>query len=37
MTGEQLKRNIPISLPSLGEEEWLAVREPIETGWQSYI
>ena len=33
MTGEQLKRNIPISLPSLGEEEWLAVREPIETGW----
>lgn len=26
-------RNIPISLPSLGEEEWLALREPIESGW----
>ena len=33
MTGEKLKRNIPISLPSLGEEEWLALREPIESGW----
>lgn len=26
-------RNISISLPSLGEEEWLALREPIDTGW----
>ncbi len=33
MTGQELRRNIPISLPSLGEEEWLALREPIETGW----
>lgn len=27
------KRNIPISLPSTGEEEWLAVKEPIMNGW----
>jgi perosamine synthetase len=27
------KRNIPISLPSTGEEEWQAVREPIMSGW----
>jgi perosamine synthetase len=27
------KRNIPIAIPSMGEEEWLAVREPIEKGW----
>lgn len=27
------KRNIAISLPSTGEEEWHAVREPIESGW----
>lgn len=27
------KRNIPISLPSLGEEEWMAVKEPLMTGW----
>lgn len=33
MTAEKMKRNIPISKPSLGEEEWLAVREPIESGW----
>ena len=26
-------RTIPISLPSVGEEEWLALREPIESGW----
>lgn len=26
-------RNIPIALPVTGEEEWLAVREPIEKGW----
>jgi perosamine synthetase len=27
------KRNIPISLPHTGEEEWLATKEPIMTGW----
>lgn len=27
------KRNIAISLPATGEEEWQAVREPIESGW----
>ena len=27
------KRNIPISLPSMGVEEWEALREPIESGW----
>ena len=27
------KRNIPISLPSMGDEEWQAVREPINSGW----
>ncbi len=27
------KRNIPISLPVTGEEEWQAVKEPIMTGW----
>ncbi len=27
------KRNIPISLPHTGEEEWQAAREPIMTGW----
>ena len=27
------KRNVPIALPSMGEEEWLALREPIESGW----
>ena len=26
-------RNIPISLPATGEEEWQAVREPLLTGW----
>ena len=26
-------RNIPISLPCLGEEEWQAVREPLFSGW----
>jgi len=26
-------RNIPISLPALGEEELLAVQEPLRTGW----
>ena len=27
------KRNIPIALPSTGEEEWLAVKEPLMSGW----
>jgi len=27
------KRRVPIALPSTGEEEWLAVREPLESGW----
>src|SRR5687768_12964103 len=27
------KRNIPISLPVTGEEEWQAVREPLMNGW----
>lgn len=27
------KRNIPISLPVTGEEEWQAVREPLYSGW----
>lgn len=26
-------RKIQIALPSTGEEEWLAVREPLESGW----
>lgn len=27
------RRNIPISLPCAGEEEWQALREPLMTGW----
>lgn len=27
------RRNIPISLPVTGEEEWRATREPLMTGW----
>lgn len=27
------KRNIPISLPVTGEEEWQATREPLVNGW----
>lgn len=27
------KRNIPISLPHTGEDEWLATKEPIMSGW----
>ena len=27
------KRNIPISLPVTGEEEWHALKEPLTTGW----
>lgn len=30
---EKTKRNIAISLPVTGEEEWQAVREPIFNGW----
>lgn len=26
-------RRIPIALPSMGEEEWQAVREPLMSGW----
>lgn len=29
----EVKRNIPISLPSMGLEEWEAVKEPIMSGW----
>ena len=29
----KIKRNIPISLPSIGLEEWEAVKEPIMSGW----
>lgn len=27
------KRNIPISLPSTGFEEWEAIKEPVYSGW----
>src|ERR1051325_11308033 len=27
------KRQIQISLPSTGDEEWQAVREPLTSGW----
>ncbi|MFM2062300.1 MAG: hypothetical protein RLZZ507_1970 [Cyanobacteriota bacterium] len=27
------QRNIPISIPSAGEDEWQALREPLMTGW----
>ncbi|MEO7089375.1 MAG: aminotransferase class I/II-fold pyridoxal phosphate-dependent enzyme, partial [Bacteroidia bacterium] len=27
------KRMIPISLPSMGQEEWEATKEPIFSGW----
>jgi dTDP-4-amino-4,6-dideoxygalactose transaminase len=27
------KRNIPISLPSMGQEEWEALKEPVFSGW----
>lgn len=26
-------RTIPIAVPVLGEEEWQALREPLESGW----
>ena len=28
-----MSRKIPISLPSTGDEEWQATREPLTTGW----
>src|SRR4029079_11435897 len=28
-----MQRKIQISLPSTGEEEWQAVREPLMSGW----
>jgi len=27
------KRNIPISLPSMGQDEWEALKEPVFSGW----
>ncbi len=27
------KRTVPIALPATGEEEWLALREPLASGW----
>ena len=28
-----VERNIAISLPSTGDDEWNAVREPLISGW----
>lgn len=28
-----VKRQIPIALPSIGDDEWQAVREPLASGW----
>ncbi len=28
-----MNRKIPIAIPSLGDEEWQAVREPLMSGW----
>ena len=28
-----MTRNIPIAAPVIGEEEWHALREPLESGW----
>ena len=33
MSSELNKRNIPISLPMLGDDEWHALKEPIMSGW----
>ena len=33
MTGPEPTRRIQISLPSTGEEEWQACREPLMSGW----
>lgn len=33
MTDAPPPRRVPIALPSMGEEEWQAVRRPIASGW----
>lgn len=33
MNTAPLKRNVQIALPSTGDEEWQAVRAPLESGW----
>lgn len=33
MNDQSERRSIPIAVPSMGEDEWRALREPIETGW----
>jgi dTDP-4-amino-4,6-dideoxygalactose transaminase len=33
MSDNNMKRSIQISLPSTGEEEWQACREPLMSGW----
>jgi perosamine synthetase len=33
VTDDTQQRSIPIAVPSLGEEEWEALREPLESGW----
>lgn len=33
MTDVAVKRTIQISLPSTGEEEWHACRDPLTSGW----
>jgi len=33
MTMQQKNRNISISRPAIGEDEWLALQEPIMNGW----
>ena len=32
-TKAMTRRNIAIALPATGKEEWLALREPLESGW----
>jgi perosamine synthetase len=33
---QQQKRRIQISQPDTGEEEWLALREPLQNGWLTH-
>jgi perosamine synthetase len=33
VTPSTQRRSIAIAAPVMGEEEWLALREPLETGW----
>ena len=33
MSDNRMKRTIQISLPSTGDDEWQAAREPLATGW----